>query len=232
MPVHQFNISAVAFDLDGTLVNTLPDLSYAANKMLVQVGFDPVSEFEFPSYIGHGAEGLIQGLLEKSSKSSRVDKSLVEEANTIFKKEYRSCATRLSDVYHDVFETLDVLKSNRVKLFCVTNKPNEYTKAILTGLDLDKYFDVVLAGDTLERKKPDPLPLNHLCREFKLGVESLLMVGDSIVDVEAARRAGCPVFCVSYGYHGSIAIDSLGADAIIDSVRDIFPLIKIEQYTS
>ena len=230
MSLPPINVSGIAFDLDGTLVDTLPDLAHAANKMLEQLGFPSVSMSEFSNYIGHGVDGLINGLLKKFLKNFSEHNTHTLEAHAIFKKEYRLCVPRFSKVYSGVYDALDILKGYQVKLFCVTNKPYEYTRIILRDLALEKYFDLVLAGDTLDRKKPDPLPLNHLSRVFGLPIKRLLMVGDSIVDIKTAREAGCPVFCVSYGYHGQNEIDSLGADAIIDSVRDIFPLISLDQH--
>jgi len=109
----------------------------------------------------------------------------------------------------------------------VTNKPARFTEPLLEGLALAGYFDLILSGDSLPRKKPDPLPLVHCAQVFGIAPLHLLMVGDSPVDTGTARAAGCPVFCVPYGYRGTLAVQELDCDAIVATLPDLLDLISL-----
>ena len=111
-------------------------------------------------------------------------------------------------------------------LGCITNKVERYTNPLLKGIGMAHYFDIVLAGDTLPEKKPHPLPLLHSAKFFGVPVEQLLLVGDSLSDVMAARAAGCPVFCVPYGYNHGEPVETLNVDAVIPDLAGVLPLIQ------
>ena len=132
---------------------------------------------------------------------------------------------RHTTVYPRVVEGLDALKAAGFPLACVTNKSERYTLPLLAQMRLDGYFSVVVAGDTLPKKKPDPLPLLHACEKFGIAPRDMLMIGDSLNDAEAARAAGCPVFCVSYGYNEGVDVRSLDVDAIVETLFDATKLI-------
>ena len=121
---------------------------------------------------------------------------------------------------------LDEMRGRGLKLACVTNKPERFTRPLLEGLDLLRRMDCVVGGDTLTAKKPDPLPLAHCAEEFGIEPRLLLMVGDSAIDCAAARAAGCPVFCVPYGYPGTATVQSLDCDAIVPAVSDCLDFIQ------
>jgi phosphoglycolate phosphatase len=111
-------------------------------------------------------------------------------------------------------------------LACATNKPEAFTVPLLRKLGLSAYFDQVVSGDSLSRKKPDPMPLRHICRRFGVAHTSVVMVGDSISDIHAARAASMPVICVSYGYNQGLDLTKARPDAIIDSFSELPDLIQ------
>ena len=217
-------IKAVAFDLDGTLVETLPDLHESAIRMLAQIGRPAVSESTVRAYIGDGVDRLVERLLTEKSDGEH-DAALFEKAADNFRSHYANVLTRASHPFAGAVFTLKILRRRGFKLACVTNKPARFTEPLLEGLALTGNLDLVLSGDSLPRKKPDALPLLHVASAFGIEPAQLLMVGDSPVDTAAARTAGCPVFCVPYGYRGSLAVRELDCDAIVPTLPDLLDLI-------
>lgn len=217
-------IEAVAFDLDGTLVETLPDLHEAGNRMLADLGREPVARSTVRAFIGNGVERLVKRLLSGEAGEPAAD--LFVRAAARFSYHYSEVLTRASVLYPDALATLDTLRRGGLKLACITNKSKQFTEPLLAYLALTPCLDLVLSGDSLPRKKPDPLPLLHLAREFDVEPARLLMVGDSPADTGAARAAGCPVFCVSYGYRGNLKVQELDCDAIVPTLHDILELIR------
>lgn len=220
------DIKAVAFDLDGTLVETLPDLHEAAVRMLADIGRPAVSVDIVRTYIGHGVDRLIGRLLTGKTDGD-ADPALFEPAAQAFRRHYASVLTRASHPYAGVVATLALLRKRGFKLACVTNKPARFTEPLLQSLGLTTLLDLVLSGDSLPRKKPDPLPLLHCARAFGIHPGHLLMVGDSAADTGSARAAGCPVLCVPYGYRGTLTVQELDCDAIVAALSDLPDLIKL-----
>ena len=217
-------IKAIAFDLDGTLVETLPDLHESAVRMLAQIGRPPVSESVVRAYVGDGVDRLVKRLLT-GNPDGEPDAVSFEKAAASFRSHYATVLTRASYPFAGAVSTLEILRGRGFKLACVTNKPTRFTDPLLEGLALTGNLDLVLSGDSLPRKKPDPLPLLHVASAFGIGPGQLLMVGDSPVDTAAARAAGCPVFCVPYGYRGTLAVQELDCDAIVPTLPDLLDLI-------
>ena len=217
-------IKAVAFDLDGTLVETLPDLHESAIRMLAQIGRPAVPESTVRAYIGDGVDRLVKRLLTEKS-DGEPDAALFEKAADNFRSHYANVLTRASHPFAGAVSTLKILRRRGFKLACVTNKPARFTEPLLEGLALTENLDLVLSGDSLPRKKPDALPLLHVASAFGIEPAQLLMVGDSPVDTAAARTAGCPVFCLPYGYRGSLAVRELDCDAIVPTLPDLLDLI-------
>ena len=214
----------MAFDLDGTLVETLPDLYESAIRMLAQIGRPAVPESTVRACIGDGVDRLVKRLLTKKS-DGEPDAALFEKAAASFRSHYANLLTRASHPFAGAVSTLEILRSRGFKLACVTNKPTRFTDPLLDGLALTGYLDLVLSGDSLPRKKPDPSPLLYVASAFGIEPGQLLMVGDSPVDTAAARAAGCPVFCVPYGYRGTLAVQELDCDAIVPTLPDLLDLI-------
>ena len=218
-------VSAILIDLDGTMLHTAPELAEAANRMLRELDYAPVSQELLASYIGNGISWLVKRALTGDMHATP-DAALYDHALPIFEKHYTELLLK-SRVFDGVIEGLDAMKLAGFPLGCITNKVERYTTPLLAGLGLTKYFEIVLAGDTLPEKKPHPLPLLHAAKFFGVPIEKVLLIGDSLNDTVAARAAGCPVFCVPYGYNEGQDVRHIDCDAIVaaldDAVARIFP---------
>ncbi len=218
------NISAIVIDLDGTMLHTAPELAESANRMLRDMGRAPVSQDLLMSYIGNGISWLVKRALT-GDMHAEPDTALYDKALPIFEKHYTELLLQ-SKPFQGVIEGLDAMKAAGFRLGCITNKVARYAEPLLRGTGLSKYFDIVVSGDTLSEKKPHPLPLLHSAKFFGVPIEQLLLVGDSLSDAQAARAAGCPIFCVPYGYNHGEPVESLNVDAVIPDLTAVLPLIK------
>jgi len=218
-------VSAVAFDLDGTLVDTLPDLHEAGNRTLAELGLAPVGVDEVRDYVGDGVDRLVKRILTGDA-DGEPEPELFERARGRFGEHYWQILSRASRPFPGVPEALDAMHALGLRLACVTNKPGRFTLPLLEDVGLLSRLDLVVSGDTLSRKKPDPLPLAHCAERFGVPRQRLLMVGDSRNDTVAARAAGCPVFCVPYGYRGGMDVRELDCDAIVPTVSASLELIR------
>lgn len=220
-PLH---VSAIVIDLDGTLLHTAPELAEAANRMLRDMGRPAVSQELLMSYIGNGIFWLVKRALT-GDMHAEPDAALYEQALPVFEKHYTELLLQ-SKPFDGVIAGLDAMKAAGFRLGCITNKVARYTEPLLKGLGLAHYFDIVLSGDTLAEKKPHPLPLLHSAKFFNVPIQQLLLIGDSLNDAVAARAAGCPVFCVPYGYNHGEPVDGLDLDAVIGDLHAALKLIK------
>lgn len=224
-PVHSpFSISAIVIDLDGTMLHTAPELAEAANRMLREMDYPPVSQELLASYIGNGVGWLVKRALTGEMHATP-DAALYEHALPIFEKHYNELLLS-SKPFDGVVEGLEAMKAAGFRLGCITNKLACYTGPLLEGVGLAKYFEIVLSGDTLPEKKPHPLPLLHAAGFFGTPIEQMLLIGDSLNDTLAARAAGCPIFCVPYGYNHGEPVTTLDLDAVIANLPAALPLIK------
>ncbi len=210
----------VMIDLDGTLVHTAPDLAMAANLMLADLGRPVRETSEIATWIGNGIPRLVKRALT-GEMEAEPDSALFERAYAIYQKHYAACVSRNSRPFPGVVDGLEQLKSMDLALVCITNKAGRFTEPLLRDLQLRDYFALVLSGDSLPRKKPDPLPLQHACAHFGIRPDQGVLVGDSRSDVQAARAAGMPVICVTYGYNHGQDIRGSGPDAVIDSLAKL-----------
>ena len=218
------NVRAIIVDLDGTLLHSAPQLAEAANRMLHDIGYTPVSQELLASYIGNGMAWLVKRALTGEMHATP-DAALYEHAMPIFEKHYAGLLLG-SKPYDGVIEGLEAMRTAGFPLGCVTNKAARFTGPLLEGTGLGRYFEIVISGDTLPEKKPHPLPLLHVAEFFGVPVEKLLLIGDSLNDTLAARAAGCPVFCVPYGYNHGEPVETLDSDAVIANLLAALPLIK------
>lgn len=213
----RFAVRAVAFDLDGTLLHTLPDIAVASDRMLRELGHPAAGEALVSGYIGNGIPRLVKRLLTGELRGEPATGDF-ERALEAFMRHYRATFLATPQPYPGVREGLEHLRAAGLQLACVTNKARAFTEPLLEATGLARFFPLVLSGDSLPSKKPDPGPLLHVARHFGIAPPQLLMVGDSDNDARAARAAGCPVVCVAYGYRGGMALRELGCDAIVDDL--------------
>jgi phosphoglycolate phosphatase len=217
-------VSAIVIDLDGTLLHTAPELAESANRMLRDMGRPDASQDLLTSYVGNGVAWLVKRALT-GDMHAEPDADLFKQAQPIFEKHYSELLLQ-SKPFEGVVAGLDAMKAAGFRLGCITNKLARYTEPLLKGVGLADYFEIVLSGDTLPEKKPHPLPLLHAAKFFGVPVEHLLLIGDSLNDAVAARAAGCPVFCVPYGYNHGEPVGGLDLDAVIDSLPAALKLIE------
>ncbi len=205
-------VRAVLFDLDGTLLDTVGDLACAANRMLAAMGLALREESEIRNFVGKGTAKLVERCIGG-------DLARLEEALGVFSAAYLEESGRSARIYPGVLEGLALLATQGVLMGCVTNKPEAFTRPLLRQMDLAKYFTTVVSGDTVARRKPDPMPFVHACAQLGVACEEALVIGDSANDAQAGRAAGCRVLCVPYGYREGQPLESLDCDAVVDDVR-------------
>jgi phosphoglycolate phosphatase len=218
------SVGGVLIDLDGTLIHTGPDLARAVNLMMRDLGRRGYPEEKVLNWVGNGAVTLIHRALT-GSRDGQADPDLYERGHDSFHHHYLEGVCEHSEPYPDVVEALKTLSDQGFRLACVTNKPERFTCPLLKELELLSFFEAVVSGDTLSVKKPDPMPLHHVCERFGLTAEQAVLVGDSVTDITAAQAAGMPVICVSYGYNQGMDLTKYRPDAIIDSFKELSSLI-------
>jgi len=216
MAAYPFDL--ILFDLDGTLIETAPEIADAVNDTLQQFELPPVTQQQINDWIGHGTrELLIQALAYTGQTTDEAVRqadnfSLIEHE---FGKHYEArCGTR-SHLYPQVRETLHALRAAGVKLAVVTNKEGRYTQVVLDAHQLTPLFDRVVCGDTLPVKKPNPAAIADALQRFGVARERALFVGDSSIDVATARNAGIAVWALPYGYNMGQPIESCNPDRVI-----------------
>jgi phosphoglycolate phosphatase len=226
MPRNNFPlpVKAVMIDLDGTMLDTVADLAIAVNLLLQKVGRAPLPEALVRNFVGKGIANLVKRALV-GALEGEPDAALFELALPLYYDCYASVNGKHTVIYPGVRDGLDALKNAGFPLACVTNKSARFTLPLLEHMGLADYFKVVVSGDTLPKKKPDPLPLTHACAELGIAPRDMLMIGDSMNDTIAARAAGCPVFCVPYGYNEGHDVRELDVDAIVETLFDATRLI-------
>lgn len=222
----RFVVSAVALDLDGTLLHTLPDIAEAAQRMLRELGRAEVDEARVCSYVGNGIPRLVKRLLT-GQVQAEPEPALFEQALQMFQRHYAATFLQRPLPFPGVVEGLMRMQAAGLRLACVTNKARAFTEPLLEAAGLSRYFQLVLSGDSLPAKKPDPLPLLHVARCFDTAPSQVLVIGDSDNDTRAARAAGCPVICVAYGYRGETPVRDLDCDAIVNDLIEAYRLIDV-----
>jgi phosphoglycolate phosphatase len=218
-------VKAVMIDLDGTLLDTAADLAAAANMMLRELGKPELPPELIRSYIGKGIEKLVKRSLT-ASLDDEPGAELFNKAMPIYARDYARVMHVNTKPFPGVTEGLQALQKEGFFLACITNKAEAFTLPLLDAMELRAYFDIVLSGDSLPQKKPDPMPLLHACHRFAISPGEMVLIGDSTNDVEAARAAGCHVFCVPYGYNEGRDVRGLDCDAIVASLPDAVKLIR------
>jgi phosphoglycolate phosphatase len=218
-------VKGVTIDLDGTLLDTIPDLAAAANMMLTELGRRTLDIEVIRTFVGKGISRLVERTLA-GHIDGEADADQMAHALPIFERHYVEVNGRHTTIYPGVKEGLERFQAQGLPLACVTNKSGRFTLPLLEQIGLAHYFRTVVAGDTLARKKPHPDPLLHACAALEIAPGDMLMIGDSLNDTQAARAAGCPVFCVTYGYNEGHDVHDLDTDAVVDSLVEAAELIE------
>ena len=214
----------ILIDVDGTLVDSVPDLAFCVDEMMKAIGREPWGEEKVRDWVGNGVERLVRRALVGQLEGEPDDADF-EKAYPIFLDLYAKNTSKRSTLYPGVQEGLDYLKEQGYPLGCVTNKAEQFTLPLLQDLGIYDYFGIVVAGDTLPQKKPDPTPLLYAAEFFGAEPKRCLMIGDSVSDVKAARAAGFSIVCMSYGYNHGEDIRDYHPDAVIDSMAELKSLL-------
>jgi len=215
----------ILIDVDGTLVDSVPDLAFCVDAMLQQLGRPARGEAAVRNWVGNGVERLVERALT-GELDGKPDAADFEQAYPLFLELYAVNTSQRSCLYPGVREALDLLKASGYPLGCVTNKAAQFTEPLLADLGVAGYFSIIISGDTLPVKKPDPGPLLHAAAHFGVAPEAALMIGDSVSDVKAARAAGFQIVCLSYGYNHGDDIRDAHPDAVVDTMTEILPLLE------
>jgi len=219
-------LGAVLFDLDGTLLDTAADIARALNRTLAERGWAPLPVSDVARMIGRGSPILIERAAAAQGQAlSETDQAAMVERFFEHYGALEEADESDAQAYPGASDTLRTLHESGVRVAVVTNKQHRFAKALLERLDLMRWVDVVVGGDTCERRKPDPQPLLFACESLAVPASQALMVGDSINDVSAARAANIPVVCVPYGYNEGKDPRTLACDAMIDTLAGLPKLL-------
>lgn len=226
------NKQVILFDLDGTLIDSAPDLALAINHMLITLGRETFTEDLIRTWVGNGAEVIVKrGLSGKADYDTDLDPALFDKALDIFLTFYAKNLCVDTVTYTNVRSTLKILKAQGYRLVIVTNKPFDFINPILDGLQLTGLFELILGGDSLPERKPSPLPLLHVCQKLGVSADQCVMVGDSKNDILAANAASMQSIGLTYGYNYGEDIAEHNPDVVFDDFADIVAtLAVINQY--
>ena len=224
------NIDVILFDLDGTLIDSAPDLHVAVNTTMREIGMQEYSLEQITQWVGNGSKLLLQRALT-GELDIKIDDQQLKEILPLFYENYAKNLSTASKVYEGIFPALISLKKAGIKMACVTNKPVEFTLPVLASFQLDQFFSVVVGGDSLPQLKPSPEPLLFACEQLNVEREKLcktvLMVGDSSSDIKAANAAGIQSVAVDYGYSQGVNLLDLGATKMISNIEELLVMLGI-----
>jgi len=216
------NKKLIIFDLDGTLINSALDLALAVNHMLTELNCDTFDEEIIHGWVGNGAQTLVWRALSANREINKsIDTHTLNHALKIFLDFYETNLCIATTPYPHVVTTLKTLKDRGYKLAIVTNKPFKFVEPILDKLGLDGLFEMILGGDSLEKKKPDPMPLLHVCDTLNISTDDTVMIGDSKNDILAANACSMDSIGVTYGYNYGEDIGVYNPNIIIDNFKEL-----------
>ena len=219
---------AAIIDLDGTMIDTVDDFTAGLNGMLAQLDAAETSREEVIDYVGKGSEHLIRSVLAPRFETDHAQERF-DEALAIYQEEYAKINGTHTRLYPDVEAGLKAMRDAGLKLACVTNKPRRFAVELLTQYGLIGYFSLVIGGDTLAKKKPDPLPMLTACAELQVAPQATVAIGDSENDALAGRAAGMATLTVPYGYNHGQSVQTIKSDGIVGSLLDAAKAIAAHQ---
>ena len=215
----------IIFDLDGTLVDSIPDLTLAVNIMLSYYNIEPLTIEIVTPFVGNGAKILLERALNHTMQPEDITKERFDEAFQIFFAAYRDNLSVDTYLYPGVLETLEYLDNKGYKMAICTNKPFEFIEPILKELSVKQYFTSWVGADSLPKQKPDPAPLLHLAKEMKKTIDQCIMVGDSKNDIKAAKNASMESIGVSYAYNYNEHVSDYNPDKVADNFVELQKLL-------
>lgn len=218
------HLKAAIIDLDGTMVDTADDFAAALNGVLRGLNLPLITRDEVMLYIGKGTERLIRDVLASRLTPEQAE-THYESAYADYFHHYAAINGQFSHLYPDVEAGLQALRALDLRVACVTNKPERFARDLLTHYGLTPYFDAIIGGDTVARKKPDPMPMLHACTLLKVTPQQTVAIGDSGNDVAAARAAEMASLTVPYGYNHGEPVQNLPTDAIVSTLLEAARLI-------
>jgi phosphoglycolate phosphatase len=216
----------IVFDLDGTLVDSAPDIAHSIDTMLVSMGLPVRGLEQVQRYLGNGAERLVKRALT-GDMWQEPEQSLYSQALVRFLSLYGESNGRYTSIYPGVREALELLRAAGIRLCGLTNKKRCFTESLLKAKGLDGFFEFWVCGDDLNRQKPDPEPLLHAMGRLGVSAVATWMVGDSATDVATARAAGVKILAVSYGYNHGRDIRETKPDDVVDSLLQICTILHL-----
>ncbi|EJM97037.1 phosphoglycolate phosphatase [Herbaspirillum sp. YR522] len=213
------HIKAAIIDLDGTMLDTAGDFHVAVNRMRAELGLSPLAQETIVNFVGKGTENLMRRVLAVDYGEDEAEQYF-DRALASYTEHYLAINGDFADLYPQVRQGLEAMTAKGLRLACVTNKPIAFTLPLLEKKGLRGFFDVVYGGDSLPRKKPDPMPLLQVCQDFGLAPAQVVAIGDSSNDAQAARAAGCRVLNVPYGYNHGESIHDVDSDGIVQTLLE------------
>ncbi len=216
----KLSVDLLIFDLDGTLIDSSGDIAVAANRTLKEFGYAELSELTIKNSIGWGVKNLLERLMPKESSSA------LDRGREIFLEFYGEHLTESTELYPGTLELLEHFMGLGKNMAIVTNKPIALTERIVDEMGLRRFFKVVLGGDSLEKRKPDPDPLLEVLKRLDCAAGKAVFIGDSCVDCETGRRACVNIIGAAYGFRGRGEFTDEGCRAIIDSLGELKELLE------
>ncbi|GAA6134091.1 phosphoglycolate phosphatase [Oceaniserpentilla sp. 4NH20-0058] len=221
LDINQYDV--FVFDLDGTLVDSVPDLTLALNHALNTLNFIPVGESNVRQWVGNGSLKLIERALDFIAECTSNN---IKKLHSQFLVSYQNTLCEKSVLYPKVKPTLELLKESEKTLVLLTNKPIQFVPELLEKLGISDFFSLVLGGDSLQSKKPDPLPLLHVMKECSTQADKCLMIGDSRADIECAQQAGVACVALQQGYNQGLDLSVLSPSYLFEDMGQLFSQLR------